>query len=65
MRAGTPGCPDVEDWLADQLPPGARVGVDPYVHTVDAVRRLQRKLEVRQGGCQGEAGGEAACGPAA
>ena len=34
MRGGTPGCPDIPDWLADNLPEGARVGVDPYLHTV-------------------------------
>jgi len=45
MRAGTPGCPDLEDWLASNLPAGGRVGIDPLVHTVDSVRRLQRKLQ--------------------
>eukprot|EP00195_Chlamydomonas_chlamydogama_P009509 CAMPEP_0202892282 /NCGR_PEP_ID=MMETSP1392-20130828/2027_1 /ASSEMBLY_ACC=CAM_ASM_000868 /TAXON_ID=225041 /ORGANISM="Chlamydomonas chlamydogama, Strain SAG 11-48b" /LENGTH=683 /DNA_ID=CAMNT_0049576179 /DNA_START=304 /DNA_END=2355 /DNA_ORIENTATION=- len=45
MKAGTPGCPDLEDWLASNLPEGGRVGIDPYLHTVDAVRRLQRKVE--------------------
>ncbi|KAG2426136.1 hypothetical protein HYH02_014851 [Chlamydomonas schloesseri] len=45
MKAGTPGCPDLEDWLVANLPEGARVGCDPWVHTVNAVRGLQRKLE--------------------
>ncbi|GLI66862.1 hypothetical protein VaNZ11_010849 [Volvox africanus] len=45
MKAGTPGCPDLEDWLAASLPEGARAGIDPWVHTVNAVRTLQRKLE--------------------
>ncbi|GIL68768.1 hypothetical protein Vafri_22006 [Volvox africanus] len=45
MKAGTTGCPDLEDWLAANLPEGARVGIDPWVHTVNAVRNLQRKLE--------------------
>lgn len=45
MKAGSPGCPDIEDWLADQLPEGARIGIDPFLHTVDAVRKLQRKIE--------------------
>jgi hypothetical protein len=36
----------MEDWLATSLPPGGRVGVDPFVHTVDSVRRLQRRLQV-------------------
>lgn len=34
----------MEDWLAANLPEGARVGIDPWLHTVDAVRRLSRKL---------------------
>ncbi|GLC69902.1 hypothetical protein PLESTF_000893800 [Pleodorina starrii] len=45
MKAGTPGTPDLEDWLASNLPEGARVGIDPWVHTVNSVRTLQRKLE--------------------
>lgn len=34
MRMGTPGCPEIVEWLNKVLDPGARVGVDPYVHTV-------------------------------
>ncbi|KAL6764493.1 peptidase M24, structural domain-containing protein [Haematococcus lacustris] len=45
MKAGTPGCPDLEDWLAANLPEGGCVGVDPFLHTMDAARRLQKKLE--------------------
>ncbi|GFR40249.1 hypothetical protein Agub_g821 [Astrephomene gubernaculifera] len=45
MKSGTPGCPDLEDWLAANLPEGARVGIDPWVHTVNSVRTLQRKLQ--------------------
>jgi Xaa-Pro aminopeptidase len=45
MKAGTPGCPDYEDWLAGSLPPGGRVGIDPYVHTVEAARKLKLRLE--------------------
>ena len=45
MKAGTPGCPDFEDWLAEKVPLGGKVAIDPFVHTVDSVRRLQRKLE--------------------
>jgi hypothetical protein len=36
----------MEDWLAQNLPEGGRVGVDPFCHTVDSVRRLQKKLTV-------------------
>ena len=36
MRAGTPGCPEIPDWLAQNLPDDARVGIDPLLHTVRA-----------------------------
>ena len=39
MRMATPGCPEIVDWLADSLPPGARVGIDPFVHTVRVLGR--------------------------
>lgn len=34
MRAGTPSCPEIPDWLAETLPQSAAVGIDPYLHTV-------------------------------
>lgn len=34
MRGGTPGCPDIPEWLASNVPEGGRVGIDPFVHTV-------------------------------
>lgn len=46
MRGGTPGCPDIPDWLAEDLPEGARIGVDPYLHTVSPL--TQRKSYQRQ-----------------
>eukprot|EP00798_Chlamydomonas_sp_ICE-L_P001672 gene1672-33066_t len=45
MRAGTPGCLEIEDWLAENLPEGGRVGIDPYVHTVESVRKIKAKVE--------------------
>ena len=45
MKAGSPGCPDFEDWLAEKIPVGGKVAIDPFVHTVDSVRRLQSKLD--------------------
>lgn len=45
MKAGTPGCPDMEDWLAANLPEGGRVGIDPFCHTIDTFRRIDRKLQ--------------------
>jgi hypothetical protein len=47
MRAGTGHCPEIPDWLAEVLPAGARVGIDPFCHTVEAVRSLSSKLQVR------------------
>ncbi|KAK9856848.1 hypothetical protein WJX84_010209 [Apatococcus fuscideae] len=44
MKAGTPGCPEIDEWLVDVLPEGARVGIDPFLHTVAATRSLQQKL---------------------
>jgi Xaa-Pro aminopeptidase len=40
----------IPDWLAEVLPAGARVGIDPFCHTVDAVRALSGKL---QASCRG------------
>ena len=34
MRAGTPKCPEIQDWLASNLPDQGRVGIDPFLHTV-------------------------------
>ncbi|CAI5492359.1 unnamed protein product [Closterium sp. Naga37s-1] len=60
MRAGMPGVPSVADWLAEALPAGSRVGVDPvsgmedgkkgrvgvdpFVHSADKVRGLADTL---------------------
>jgi hypothetical protein len=49
----------IEDWLASTLPEGGRVGIDPFCHTIDGVRRLQRKLEAA-GGAPGFGRGAAA-----
>jgi len=45
MRAGSGICPDFAEWLADALPAGARVGLDPWCHTSEGVRSLRRVLE--------------------
>ena len=37
MRAGTPTCPEIPDWLASNLPQGSVVGIDPLLHTVSSV----------------------------
>lgn len=44
MKAGTSGCPEIQDWLASNLPEGARVGIDPFLHTVDVAEKLQRRM---------------------
>jgi hypothetical protein len=36
----------INDWLADTLPEGSRVGFDPFCHTVEAVNKLRAKLQV-------------------
>ncbi len=44
MRMGTESCPDIPEWLAENLPAGARVGVDPFLLTVDGARNLEKQL---------------------
>lgn len=44
MKGDTPGVPDIPDWCAG-LPAGARVGIDPFLHTVGNARKLQSTLE--------------------
>ncbi|KAL0020575.1 hypothetical protein WJX77_005157 [Trebouxia sp. C0004] len=44
MRAGTPKCPEIQDWLASSLPDGTRVGIDPFLHTVTNAKQLTEKL---------------------
>ena len=34
MKAGTTGCPEIPDWLAENLQKGDAVGIDPFLHTV-------------------------------
>src|SRR3990172_4202612 len=41
-----------EDWIAERLPKGGRLGYDPWLHTADGVARLRRAVE--------KAGGELA-----
>lgn len=44
MRMGTEGCPDIPDWLAANVPAGGRVGIDPFLITVDGARKLEKQL---------------------
>lgn len=34
----------IDTWLADNLPEGAKVGVDPFCHTITAAETLSTKL---------------------
>lgn len=34
----------VHDWLAATLPAGDRVGIDPWLHTIEAAEKLGKKL---------------------
>jgi hypothetical protein len=36
----------IDEWLVEVLPQGARVGFDPFCHTVSAIKQLREKLEV-------------------
>lgn len=47
MRGGSGTCPELDDWLASNLPEGARVGLDPFCHTVESLNKLKAKLEAR------------------
>ncbi|MEM9755990.1 MAG: aminopeptidase P family N-terminal domain-containing protein, partial [Pseudomonadota bacterium] len=37
-----------EDWLAEALPGGGAIAFDPWLHTMDEVARMERKLTPRQ-----------------
>lgn len=41
MRVGTTGCPEIPDWLAENLPDDARIGIDPLLHTVRSLHAIQ------------------------
>jgi Xaa-Pro aminopeptidase len=41
QKADTPGVLDLPSWLAMNMPAGARVGVDPLLHTIDGARKLE------------------------
>ncbi|EEF49835.1 xaa-pro aminopeptidase, putative [Ricinus communis] len=41
MRAGNLGIPTTIEWLNDVLPPGAKVGIDPFLFSFDAAEELK------------------------
>ena len=42
MRGGTPGCPEPADWLVSNTEPHARIGIDPFLHTVRQASRTRK-----------------------
>ncbi len=49
MRGGVQGTPEISEWLIQQVPEGGRVGIDPFLHTIEAARKLKAELEVPRG----------------
>ncbi|XP_035674151.1 xaa-Pro aminopeptidase 1-like [Branchiostoma floridae] len=45
MKMGMSKTPSQEDWLVKVLPEGARVGVDPFLLSIEEWKRLSSKLE--------------------
>jgi len=45
MRMQQPDVPKLEDWVAEHLPAKGRLGIDPFVHSVDDAGKLQTALE--------------------
>lgn len=42
MKAGKPSVPTIQEFLAKRLPKDARVGIDPFVHSVSSVNALEK-----------------------
>lgn len=49
MRAGLPETPEIPAFLAENLPEGSAVGIDPFVYDVEAADTLRDALE--EAGC--------------
>jgi hypothetical protein len=47
MKQQTGGTPEIPDWLASNLPAGAAVGIDAFVHTMAGARDLEKKLAAK------------------
>mmetsp|Transcript_1595 Transcript_1595/g.5719 ORF Transcript_1595/g.5719 Transcript_1595/m.5719 type:complete len:415 (-) Transcript_1595:2402-3646(-) len=45
MKAGTPGVPTIEEWLAENVKAKGTVGIDPYVHSISNAGTLREALE--------------------
>ncbi|KAF3330158.1 Xaa-Pro aminopeptidase P [Carex littledalei] len=44
MRSGTVGVPTTTEWLNYILPPGARIGIDPFLFSFDAAEELKQEI---------------------
>lgn len=47
MRATQPNVPNLEDWLAETLPPKSKVGIDPFVHSAENARSMGETLRAK------------------
>jgi len=47
MKGGVPGTPEISEWLIATLPKGARVGIDPFLHTMESARKLGKDLAAK------------------
>lgn len=47
MKGGVPGTPEVSEWLIKTLPSGGRVGIDPFLHTMESARKLSKELSAK------------------
>ncbi|KAJ1742907.1 hypothetical protein LPJ68_001502 [Coemansia sp. RSA 1086] len=50
MKRGIPGVPSPQDYLAEHLPEGTRVGIDPTLMTATEANELKEKLQARGNG---------------
>ncbi|RAL52500.1 hypothetical protein DM860_007357 [Cuscuta australis] len=44
MRAGNWGVPTMSEWLTSVLPPGCRIGIDPFLISSDAAEKLKEDI---------------------
>ena len=44
MKAGLPDTPSQAEWLNTNLPSGSRVGVDPFLYSIDEWTRMSNEL---------------------
>ncbi len=47
FKIGMPEVPSLEGWVADTLKKGQKLGVDPRLLSIDAARRVERKLKIK------------------